>query len=735
MRRGIIKVAALASLLGAADMGGRAAQAQTLPPLPQSHAAGPLAAASTPASSSAVALMADRVRAPGGDTLIAEGHVEVTFRSSGKTSRLKASRVIYTRPGAPGQPGQLQIEGPITLLDGDNIVILANSAELSADLRDGLMRGARMVLNRRLQLAAVELNRVAGRYTQLYKTVASSCRVPTTGAPLWQLRARRVVHDQVARQLYFDNARLQVLGLPVVYLPRLRLPDPTLKRATGFLVPTVATTSKLGFGLKTPYFITMGRHADLTLTPYLSPRTRTLEFALRKAFATGDIALHGAFSRDELLSGRIRGYLFGTGKFDLPHGFTLGLDLQTVTDPAYLLQYDYADIDRLASDVTLLRARRNQLIEASAIQYHSLRASDDNTTLPFLIGDVVVKQRFAPALLGGEATLSFETHGHYRRSSTPGSLGRDLARATVRLDWRRSWGLQNGMIASAMAGVDADFYTIGQDPAYPDAITRATPRLGLELRWPLVKTTARGATQVLEPVVQLLWSPERPPVVPNEDSTLVAFDEGNLFSFSRFPGADRLERGARANIGLSWQHFDPAGWSMGVTVGRVLRASDPGQFAPTSGLGGRRSDWLAMVQLKLPQNLSLTSRALFDRDLNFTRNETRVDWRNNRWNLSSGYIWEASTTTSEWTMDGAYKFNDTWTGKANWRFDFSTGQAAYAGLGLVYENECVAIDVSLSRRFTSSGIVSPTTSFGLSVALTGFGTGAAQNQGARSCHP
>ena len=42
-------------------------------------------------------------------------------------------------------------------------------------------------------------------------------------------------------------------------------------------------------------------------------------------------------------------------------------------------------------------------------------------------------------------------------------------------------------------------------------------------------------------------------------------------------------------------------------------------------------------------------------------------------------------------------------------------------MGIGYRNECVNIDLSLSRRFTSSTNVEPSTDVGLTVSLNGFG--------------
>jgi LPS-assembly protein len=690
-----------------------------------------VATAQTPPTGAAT-LVADKVWVDGKDTLTAEGHVEILY---GET-RIKASRIIYS-----GTDGSLQIDGPITLIDGDDILILANSAQMDGDLRNGILRGARMVLNQQVQLAAAEINRVDGRYTQLYKTVASSCQVCANNpVPLWQIRARRIIHDQLERQLYFDDAVLQIAGVPVFYLPRLRLPDPTLKRATGFLVPTFKSTSKLGWGIKVPYFIKLGDHADITLTPYLSASTTTMELRFRRAFRTGDISFESAFTHDDIRPGQDRGYFFGQGRFDLPRDFVLKFNIETSSDRDYLLDYGYSNKDRLESGIEISRARRDELIVAEALHYHSLRSTENNDTLPTVVGNLVYHRRYHPDNIGGELGLRFDAHSHYRTSSLAGDSGRDLTRASFRLDWKRNWTLRNGMVAGVLGEVNADYYNIEQGLPGEFNGTHITPAAMVELRWPFVKTTRLGASHVIEPVVQLVWTDTNSVNIPDEDNRLVEFDQANLFSLSRFPGADLYERGLRANVGVTWTRYDPTGWSLGLTVGRIFREKDLGQFQASTGLSGQNSDWLAAVQLQLPNNLTLTNRSIFDNKFNFAKNETRLTWQTAKLGLGTSFIWmeaepyeDRPNDTSEWTFDAAYKLAPNWTGKMDWRYDFNAGEAAYAGVGLEYRSECVKIDLSLSRRFTSSGSLTPTTDFGLTVSLTGFGSGNSGRTSARRC--
>lgn len=675
-------------------------------------------------------LVADRVFLTGDNLLTAEGAVEAFY----KDARVKAARIVYD-----ARTETLDIAGPITLTDASGTVILADSAHLSRDLQNGLLKSARMVMDQQLQLAALEISRIDGRYTRMDKVVASSCQVcPSNPVPLWEIRARRVVHDQLERQIYFDHAQFRIAGVPVFYLPRLRMPDPTLKRATGFLQPEVRTTSELGPGLKLPYFITLGDHRDLTVTPYASTtRTRTLGLRYRQAFATGTIEANGALSDDDIRPGKTRGYLFLDGTFALPRDFKLGIDLQTVSDPAYLLDYGVTDTDWLTSGVSVERARRNEYAAIGVYHHRSLRPGDDNATLPNLATDLEFERRFSPRYLGGEGRLSFQLHGHRRSSPLAFDAngdgivdGRDVSRATLSLGWHKSWVMPNGMVFSGATDLTADVYSISQDVTFPGSVTRFLPQAAVELRWPWVRSSGNGASQVIEPVVQLVLAPDRLHAVPNQDSTVATLDEGNLFSFSRFPGADGRELGNRLNIGLGWTRYDPAGWSLGVTGGRVFRARDLGQFTPGSGLDGRSSDWLVSAQVQTDGGLSVQNRVLFDNGFDVSRNELNFGLVTDRYSVDAGYLWMVAdpaegrpTATSELVLDAGWDMANNWRGQLAGRYDFNSQRAARAEFGLSYLSECVVVDLSLSRRFTSSTSVAASTDFNLSVSLVGFGAG------------
>ncbi|WP_255509313.1 LPS-assembly protein LptD [Oceaniovalibus sp. ACAM 378] len=678
-------------------------------------------------------LVADRVELTGQNTLVATGNVEVLYQGT----RLQARRVTYSSAGET-----LLFDGPITLVEGDGrVILIAEQAELDSGLRNGILTSARLVLDQQLQLAANEIARVDGRYTQLSNTVVSSCEVCAGNpVPVWEIRARRVIHDKVERQIYFQNAQFRFLGVPIFYTPRLRLPDPSLTRATGFMLPSLRTTSRLKTGVKVPYFIRLNDQIDLTLTPYLSSATRTLDLRYRHAFRAGDLSFEGAISRDNLLVPRqTRYYLFGEGRFDLPRDFKLDFDIEIVSDTAYLIDYGFSDKDRLDSEIKLSRARARDLFRASVTDFRTLRDSEEaiRDQLPRTFANVSYERRIA--LIGGEFRLGFDAASLTRTSNAPG-VGRDVSRIGVSGAFRRDWTLANGMLAIAEMGIQATTYDTRQDPSFATTTAQITPRAMIELRWPFQRTDSSGAYHLLEPVVQLAWSETNGNAVPNEDSVLVEFDEGNLFDLGRFPGEDAREQGSRANIGLRWTRYDPAGWTLGVTVGRVLRNAATTQFAPGTGLAGKKSNWLAAGQLRIADRLAVTHRALFDDGFDFTRSETRLAWQNERTAIGSSYLWMIAEPTEnrpiathELAVDAAYRMSRHWTGRLDGRFDLAADRASKAGLGLEYRSECLVVDLSLSRRFTSSTSLSASTDFGLNVSLAGFGSGRNDESYRRRC--
>jgi len=683
-----------------------------------------------------VALAADRVtydRETG--RLIAEGDVEILYE--GRT--LRAPRIVYDEPA-----GVVRAEGPIVLVDPEGGVLIADAAELTPDLAEGLIQGARALIARELQVAAVEARRREGRFVTLDAVIASTCTIcPGNPTPLWAVRAARIIQDEEAERIYFENARLEVLGAPVGWLPLLSIPDPRVDRASGFLAPRFLNSQIYGAGVKLPYYRVLGPSADATITPFVTSKGGILiEGEYRRRLAGGGYDIGGVIAiddglGDDLSPGGFRGALTMQGDFALPRGFTVDFDAAVVSDDVFLKQFDYSNADLLTSEARVRRTRENDDFALAVIGFQSLLSGDDPATVPLILPDFAYRRTLEAAPAGGRMAIDLEGLGVLRQS------GDSQFRATAAADWRRDFTLDPGLRLATTASAAFDGWRVWRDGADDGFLGRATPLAMVDLRWPLVRRSA-SADETLEPIVQVIWSEglgdDDPP---NEDSTLPEFSYTNLFATNRFPGRDRLETGLRANIGVQYLRHAPLGWNLGLTFGRILRATELDQFPEGSGLDGRWSDWVAAAALDFGWGLSLENRALVEDDLTLSRNEFGMSYEGPTGGLDASYVYLAADDsnpalgdqpeTSELSLAARYRVHDNWELRGAWRYDIETAANLRAAAGITYGNECVEIDLSVSRRYTSSDNLPAATTISFGLRLAGFGASQSRDWPTRAC--
>ena len=680
----------------------------------------------------AATLMADQVAVDGSGRLIASGSVEIWQGST----RLTASRVIYDE-----RTDTLDLQGPITLSNGPDRVILADAAHLSPRLRAGILTSARIVLDQQMQIAAARMERGTNGVSQLDAVVASSCPVCASNpTPLWEIRAARVSHDENTGRLQFRRAQFRLAGVPVFYAPVMNMPAPGTTRLRGFLRPEINLDSDLGLSVGLPYFMPLGDTRDVTLTPYVSSEGMVgLGFRWRAARVNGGIELGGRISRDDMIPGEWRGYAYVRALYHLANDWVLTADVLAASDRTYLETYNITDDARLHGHVTLQRIRRDQAIRARALGFYSLRAGDDNATLPNAALQASLEQHHAVA--GGDLTIELGAVAFRRNSTLDGTPGRDVARADLALGWRRSAVLAGGIVATGALQGRIDHVRVSDDALYPDPVTRRVAQAMIELRWPWAAAGSDGAQHVIEPVVQVIGARSNGVALPNDDHTMPELDAGNLFALTRYTGEDARDDGSRINAGLRWTRHDAAGWSTEALVGHIWRRVPLAGFDPLhqQPLGQVQSDWLLAGRFTHPSGYSASARLLIDPDSNLTRAETNLAWSNERTSVAARYLYlpassfeDRTVTLSEWSLDVTRSFANGWSTRVGWEYDFGQNLFAAARTGLEFRNECLSFDLSLRRLFVTATNPSASTRFSMQVELLGIG-GRAPSSGGRTC--
>ena len=105
-------------------------------------------------------------------------------------------------------------------------------------------------------------------FIEITKGVFTTCK-KNDSCPPWQLSAEKIKHDKKDQTIHYKNAWLKVYDVPVAYFPKFFHPDPTVKRKSGFLIPSIKSSTNSESFLNLPYFHVISGNKDLTFSPRL----------------------------------------------------------------------------------------------------------------------------------------------------------------------------------------------------------------------------------------------------------------------------------------------------------------------------------------------------------------------------------------------------------------------------------------------------------------------------------
>ena len=540
--------------------------------------------------------------------------------------------------------------------------------------------------------------------------------------------ARRVIHDEVEKRIYYEDATFDFMGFPIAWTPYLSHPDPTVKRASGFLTPSIRQSGNYGIGLKVPYYWVIDDQSDVTLTPFITTEEGVIgELEYRRAFENGQLFFSGSVTRTDYTGEKgFEGHVETAGLFQLDNKIKWGWNIAATSDDAYLRRFDFSNEDRLTSEIFTNRYREDGFFDIAGVKFQSLRRNEPAGKIPVVLPDFSARQEYADPWAGGEFGFTASSYGLFRNE------GRDVGRISIGADWERREILPFGLELTGFAEVRGDAYLISDDLSFTDDFSlRLAPTAGIEARYPFIWDESGGASHVIEPIVQAILAPYggNGPDIPNEDSRIVEFDETNLFARSHFSGIDGFEEGPRLNLGLQYERLSDDGLKLDATVGRVFRFRDAMEFTAGSGLRNANSDWVASWGVGYLPYFNIRQRLRVDDEFSITRDEVLASLTYGPASLQTGYIFLESDPLigalkdrQEVQARASLQVDDNWSGTAFIQRDLELSEFVAVGGTISYAHDCCQVELFVRRRFTSSIGAPASTSFGIQIELLTLGT-------------
>lgn len=511
-------------------------------------------------------------------------------------------------------------------------ISFAPYAEFSNKFQDGFINEIKMLMSDNAHMAAHSAKRIEGRRIIMRQAVYSPCkvcRIDPTQKPLWQLKADKVIHSKEDQMISYHHARLEMKGVPVFYLPYFRHADPTVKRKTGFLMPTYGAFSDLGTIISAPFYYEIAPNRDLTLVPTITTKQGPLIVAeYRHRFRDGEWITSGSYTQTKDLKNipkelnlppRNRWHIFTQGRFDLNDEHLATFDINKASDTTYLRRYPItphgfrlkAPVKNLVSTAAIEQFREHSygVIRASAFQ------TDNLDTTPYALPHAWYNYQSDPGKMND--VLSFDANflSLGRRKDTPGQNARHMQRLSLNGGWRLPYVTSHGHIWVLQMALRRDGYLLEHyQPVATKPIThtgfrgRLFPTVSAQWRYPLINRFDR-TDWVLEPTTMIVGAPRvNNASIPNEDSTNIQIDDTNLFLPQRFPGLDRVDTGGRFVYGANSTWYFPQQRLVQWFLGHSLRMDRHRMLPSHAGEDRRASDIVSRFRLKPLDGIQLLNR-------------------------------------------------------------------------------------------------------------------------------
>ncbi len=702
-----------------------------------------------------VDLQADKlVHNKDGQSVTASGHV--VLKQAGKM--VKADEIVYNL-----NEDTVIATGNVVFVDKTGDKHFAERFEFNDALKNGFVEGLKSYLVDGSRFTASSGKQTHGGDMIVMKDAHyTPCEISIgaddesfKNSPLWQIRASKITYDKNKKRVDYKNARFEVKGVPVVYLPYFSHPDGSVKRKSGFLTPRAGYKSNLGGFVEGRYYWNIAPEKDLTVgvmamtqeAPMLSSEWRQ-RWERASLEARGSFTYSGRTDREGSLivkqKDELRGHLKVNGLWDINNKWRSGVKIDVTSDDQYLRQYNLNYKNVLENELYVERFSGRNYAAARMLAFQDIRINNSLTTIrgedqPNILPEIeasFIGEPDSVPFLGGRWSLDASLLGLMRDNS-----GQDVNRAHTALGWQRRFISDTGFVAKLDSSLQASIYNINDQSGSTtnsaikgsETRSRAFAYINAETSYPLAKTFEETQTQmIIEPLASLTVSPNiNTDKIPNEDSQDLQIDALGLFKPNRFPGVDGIEDRTHVTYGMRTGLYGTDGSYGNLFVGQSYRFNNKDNpFDVGSGLSEQSSDIVGEVKANYKGDYQLDYRFQLDNDkLSPQRHEVAASMKISDLKLSTNYLYAKAIdgsidveTREQINNSASYYINDKWRLFGSARHDLGNDPGLRkANIGVDYLGQCISLSLIGQRNLTDDSSGNSATEIFFRIGLKNLG--------------
>ena len=565
--------------------------------------------------------------------------------------------------------------------------------------------------------------------TIISKGIFTSCD-ENNNCPPWVITSKKIVHDKKERQINYKNAWLKIYNVPVLYFPKFFHPDPTVDRKSGFLIPQLNNSNKLGTSMTIPYFNVISDSADLTFKPRIfSSDEFLLQSEYRKETKNSSHIIDFSLNNDQSISNDTRTHFFSNSNINLESKFldegSIFLKLEKVSNDNYAAIYNLEGTSPIISDTSTLESslefsgvKNDFYIDISAEVYEKMNVHNSDK-YEFVYPNYSLSKLFN---LENEYLDNYEliSSGNQKKYSTNIyelsqvndiliSSNQFILSDIFETNFRTLFKNVN------TKGKNSDTY---KDKTQSEILSNFLYDISLPLR-----KTEEKYTKFLTPKLSIRHSPNKTKNIQDLDRQL---NIDNIFSLNRIGTNDEIESGTSLTIANEFLiKNENQSDIFSFDIGTVFREEENKNLPSNSTLRNSQSDIVGGLSFSGTENWKIDYKFSADNDLN-TVNLHRLGntFKVNNF-IHTFEFYEENNSLG----DNSY-YSNTLTYEANnsnfisfrTRRNNKTNLTEFYNLIYEYKNDCLVASINYNKEYYSNNALEPTENLFFNITLIPLGS-------------
>ncbi len=564
--------------------------------------------------------------------------------------------------------------------------------------------------------------------SEISKGIFTVCK-KSDKCPPWQISAEEIKHDKKKKVINYKNALLKIYDMPVFYFPKFFHPDPTVKRKSGFLVPSIQSSSTSGTYLHLPYYHVVADNKDFTISPRIFAENKfLLQTEYRQVNFKSDTIIDLSLFNEEDKDSKNH-FFFNFNQdlvFDYFESSKLKIKLERTSNDTYLRANKIKskivkNENVLENSLNLNLFSEDLSIDTDFKIYEDLN-KNKNDRYEFILPKIFISKKIKNKTnLNGN--FLFESNNlikNYQTNIFEKINTNDLIfKSNPNIYKNAFYNNYEFILRNTNSDSEKSKKYKNNENYYLSGMFQYNSSL------PLIKED-KNFQNILTPRISLRISPDHTKNEAEEDSRRI--DINNIYGLKRLQSTDEdtLEGGASITIGKEYSRInkETSNENLAIKLANNIRLNENKDFPTHNQMGLKNSNLFGEVQYNPNKFLSTKYNFSLKNDLdNFAYENLEANLNIFNFTTSFEYLNENEIVNkkSYFLTELKYKFDDSKSINFSKRENNEKDLTEYYKLIYEYKNDCLSASVEYNKNFYDDRDIKPEENIFLKLNIMPFG--------------